>query len=117
MTKEGVTTTMKWENITPDFITFEKKGEFIEGELLEPSVIMIKGVEVMKWQVRDLKDDIVKAFLGGISLDPMLTNVPVGTTIKLEFDGKLKIASGYQVKTFKLYKQIPDNQPEKKSTK
>lgn len=93
----------KWKEITPDFISFEKAGQSIEGVLLGYTELRIKEVPVKKWSIQKLSDGIDTGFLGGVSLDPMLEAVAVGTTIKLEFAGNVKLGGGYSVKTFKLY--------------
>lgn len=108
---------MKWTEITPDFISFEAVGQSIEGELLGYSDLRIKEVPVKKWQIKKLSDGIITGFLGGVSLDPMLEAVTIGTTIKLEFAGNVKLGGGYSVKTFKLYieevKAEPKPEPKK----
>lgn len=97
-----------WKETTPDFKQFEEKGETLEGELLGFNIIQIKGVNVRRWQLRRLSDGIAVGFLGGVSLDATLDAVPVGTTIKLEYEGKVKLGSGYHVKKFKLYEMAED---------
>jgi len=94
---------MGWKEITPDFLSFDTKGQFLEGELVGYSELRIKNVPVKKWGIRKISDGVVTGFLGGVALDPMLEAVPAGTVIKLEYDGSVKIAGGYSVKTFKLY--------------
>jgi hypothetical protein len=111
---------MNWKETTPDFKQFEAKGETLEGELLGFNIIQIKGVNVRRWQLRRLSDGIAVGFLGGVSLDATLDAVPVGTTIKLEYEGKVKLGSGYHVKKFKLYEQAadaPEKSPEKSPDK
>lgn len=109
---QGVTMEKKWKEITPDFISFEKAGQSIEGELLGYTELRIKDVPVKKWQIKKLSDGIITGFLGGVSLDPMLEAVPIGQTIKLEYAGNVKLGGGYSVKTFKLY--IEDTKAEPK---
>lgn len=97
-----------WKEITPDFMSFTVKGQSIEGELLGYSELRIKEVPVKKWSILKLSDGIATGFLGGVALDPMLEAVPTGTTIKLEYEGNVKLDSGYSVKQFKLYVQAPE---------
>ena len=99
---------MGWKEITPDFMSFETKGQSLEGELMPYTELRIKDVPVRKWGIKKLADGVVTAFLGGVALDPMLDAVSTGTVIKLEYDGSVKIAGGYNVKTFKLYVQATD---------
>lgn len=111
MLKERGDTIMAWKEITPEFKVFSEKGEFVEGKLLGHSEIKIKDVTVKKWSMEDIHTGVSINFLGGVSLDPMLLAVPVGTVIKLEFDGTVKLERGQRVKKFKLYLQ--SDEPEK----
>jgi len=107
---------MKWTEITPDFVQFTTKGESVEGKLLGSTELRIKDVPVRKWQIARLTDGVAVGFLGGVSLDPMLDAVPIGNVIKLEFDGMVQLAGGYRVKKFKLYqavKEEPKPEPKK----
>ena len=115
---------MGWKETTPDFKQFSEKGETLEGQLLGYTIIQIKGVNVKRWQIRRLSDGIAQGFLGGISLDAMLEAVPVGTTIKLEYLGKVSVGSGMSVKKFRLYEQTEgeestpsESKPKSKSRK
>lgn len=99
---------MKWNEITPDFLQFTTKGESVEGKLLGCTELRIKDVPVRKWSVARLSDGIAVGFLGGVSLDPMLDAVPIGTVIKLEFDGMVQLAAGHRVKKFKLYQGVQE---------
>lgn len=108
MIKEKDIDDKMWKEITPDFMSFETKGQFIEGKLLGYSDLRIKEVPVKKWSIERASDGVAVGFLGGVSLDPMLLAVPIGTTIKLEYDGNVKIAGGYSVKTFKLFVEAQD---------
>jgi len=96
----------KWKETTPDFMQFETKGQALEGQLLGYTEIQIKGVTVRRWQIKRLEDGIAVGFLGGVSLDSMLEAVTAGTVIKLEYEGKVKLGSGYSVKKFKLYEAL-----------
>lgn len=118
MIKERSIKAKMWKEITPEFYIFESKGQFVEGRLLGFSEINIKGVVVKKWQIERLDNGIIVGFLGGVSLDPMLAAVPVDTTIKLEFDGMVKLEAGHRVKKFKLYiEQAGDDKPSIKEDK
>jgi len=117
MIKEGGKNLVGWKETTPDFKQFSEKGETLEGQLLGYTIIQIKGVNVKRWQIRRLSDGIAQGFLGGISLDAMLEAVPVGTTIKLEYLGKVSVGSGMSVKKFRLYEQTAeDTEPEPEKT-
>lgn len=106
MLKERRNMAKVWKETTPDFKQFEKVGDIIEGELLGYTDIQIKGITVKRWQMRRLSDGIAVGFLGGVSLDSMLEAVPVGSTIKLEFVGKVSLGGGMAVKKFKMFEEV-----------
>lgn len=108
---------MGWKEITPDFMTFDSKGQSLEGELLGFTELRIKEIPVKKWSILNKTTGIATGFLGGVSLDPMLEAVPVGTVIKLEYNGNVKLGGGYSVKTFKLYIEATDPKAESKKDK
>lgn len=91
-----------WTNHTGTFFKFEEKGDVIQGVLCSRGTIEISGADVMTYTVEKPDHSRVK-FLGGVSLDLQMADVPEGKEIKLIYQGKETTKASRTVKIFELY--------------
>jgi len=90
-----------WREVTPEFYEFKEAGQELIGILSGRSMINIQGTEVSRWVVNTPNGMV--SFLGGVSLDPLLEGIEMGTLIKLIFQGLQPTAKGTSVKTFRVF--------------
>lgn len=91
----------KWRKVSGDFFRFETSGQVVEGVLSQKDQTEVRSTPVGKYTV-ETPDGIV-TFLGGVSLDTMLKNIPEGAMVKVVFLGKETTGRGASVKTFDVY--------------
>ena len=83
---------MTYQEVNPTAWTYEKDGDFIEGELV--SVQSDVGVnKSMLYSIRT-EDGTVKSVWGASVLDSRMALISVGSKVKITFKGKAEAKKG-----------------------
>ena len=87
-----------------EFFQFKNTGDHINGKLLNKTIVtMGRGNKCGKYKV--LKTDgKLASFLGSVELDDKMADIPVQSTILVEYKGAEKIAgTSNEIKHFRVY--------------
>lgn len=98
----------EWQERSAEFETFDEAGDEVVGVLTAIDVIKLQDRDVCRAKVQT-KDKHV-GFLLTVQLEPLLINVPIGTMVKVVYQGEVKSSKGRRVKTFKVWtkqKEVP----------
>jgi len=91
----------EWEEKTAAFTTFDEVGDEVQGVLLALDTIKLHDNDVRRARVATNTGNV--AFLLTTQLEPLLLDVPLGTKIRVRYEGEVKSAAGRKVKQFKVW--------------
>src|SRR4030042_402406 len=88
--------------ISVEFFQFKTEGDKLEGRLIDKSHTRIRGNDIGKYNMICGVRRVV--FLGGVHLDELLSSVPVGSEIFIQYTHKeLTGDKSYELKRFKVF--------------
>jgi len=96
-----------YTEVQVDFFKFENEGDHIEGRLVNKTAVQVRGNRVGKYTmicgIRRV------AFLGGVQLDELMTNVGIGHEVFIQYTHKEKTGEqDFEMKKFKVFvKALP----------
>lgn len=79
--------------IETDFMRFETPGDLVMGKLVEKSEIVIRGKLANKYKL-ERNDGSVVSFNGGTKIDDVLSTLPLGSLVRIQFTGKSAATTG-----------------------
>jgi len=90
-----------WQERTAQYFTFDEPGEVVEGRILAFDHIQLHDREVRRCRLETAEGN--RSFLLTTQLEPLLLDLPVGTMVRILYEGEVKSARGRRVKVFKVW--------------
>ncbi len=94
-----------WEERTPAFITFDETGMEVSGVLEAIDEIPLHDKKIPRARVRTSEG--VQSFLLTTQLEPLILDLPIGTTIRVKYEGETLSAAKRKVKQFRVWVKKP----------
>lgn len=94
-----------WEERTPAFMSFDEAGMEITGILEALDTIQLHDKEIRRARVRT--SDGVKSFLLTTQLEPLILDLPVGTSLRVKYEGETLTAAKRRIKSFRVWVKKP----------
>lgn len=91
----------EWDEKTPSFMTFDEVGDEVIGKLEALDTIILHDKEIRRARVRTSEG--VKSFLLTTQLEPLILDIPAGTTIRVKYEGETLSAAKRKVKQFRVW--------------
>lgn len=94
-----------YDEVVVDFFQFNSEGDNIAGRLVNKTQVQIRGNRVGKYTIITPENKRV-AFLGGVHLDELMSNVGLGREVMVQFTHREKTGqdnSGNEMKRFKVF--------------
>lgn len=89
--KETPKVESKWKKVNSNFMKLENPGDSIEGKLVKKDALYFAGQELptgrYTFAVETSDGPVNKTILGTVGLDEMLSEIEIGTLVKVTFDG------------------------------
>jgi len=91
----------EWEEVTPEFFTFEEEGEELTGVLERIDTISLHEKDVRRAVLKTAEG--TQSFLLTTTLEPLILGIPTGQTIKVRYEGETRSSKGRRVKNFRVW--------------
>jgi hypothetical protein len=94
-----------YAEVVVEFFQFKDEGDNIAGRLVGKTTTQIRGNRIGKYTV--MKDGKRFAFLGGVHLDELMSNIGIGNEIWVQYTHKEKTSGeGFELKKFKVFSKV-----------
>lgn len=98
-----------WDEIKVDFVKFLKTGDTVEGRIVlyeEMDVANPSGGQNKVGKVTvEQTDGSMVAFLLTEQLEQKITGLPVGTSIRVVYEGEVTLANKRRMRQFRVFKK------------
>lgn len=91
----------EWKEKSASFATFDKEGEEVIGILKSLDTIKMHDKEIRRATVFTPEGN--RSFLLTTQLEPLLLDIPLGTTVRIRYEGEVKSSAGRTVKQFRVW--------------
>jgi len=91
----------EWEEVTPEFVTFEEPGDELTGTLERVESITLHDREVKRAVLKTVEG--TQSFLLTTTLEPLILGIPTGQTIRVRYEGETKSSKGRRIKNFRVW--------------
>ena len=93
-----------WQDIEPEFVTFDNEGDSVEGVLVATETFTYaSGDDGVRYTLEGNGSDKY-AFNGTRQLNSLMATIENGTLIRVEFVGKVQTSQAQPAKIFKVYR-------------
>lgn len=93
---------MPYKERTSVFVKLETPGDAVEGEYQgNEAITLTNGNTAYRHTIR-IEDGTQVSFLGGVVLDEVLSDVPIGTVVLVERTGTQEVRHGRSMKQFRV---------------
>lgn len=94
-----------YAEVVVEFFQFKNEGDQLEGRLVNKAQTQVRGNKIGKYTIMKAGKRI--AFLGGVQLDELLANVPLGSEVFIQYTHKEKTSeSGNEIHRFKVFTKV-----------
>lgn len=91
----------EWQERSADFMIFDQAGDEVQGVLEGFEEIDLHDRLVNRARIRTA--DGMRSFLLTAQLSPLMLTIPLGTSVKVRYEGETKSQAGRRVKLFKVW--------------